>query len=220
MGRESKCGASSFWDLEDSNNVNEDSSHNDEEESGVNDNGNATISSLPHTTTNDSDSNDNENETKNPDAAKSSAECKTDLVVKLIDNKRKHTERKLSAAQRDAIILEEAREDRMFRRDLTEYLKSSTQVFATALESMSHSVAQMGSAFAQSMGILGMTENMHRFHQPCMNMNLNIQPRQIPGQPQHQQQNNGPFERVYRNLSSNMSPDNNSENNNFYAHLP
>ena len=98
MGRESKCGASSFWDLEDSNNVNEDSSHNDEEESGVNDNGNATISSLPHTTTNDSDSNDNENETKNPDAAKSSAECKTDLVVKLIDNKRKHTERKSSAA--------------------------------------------------------------------------------------------------------------------------
>ena len=220
MGRESKCGASSFWDLEDSNNVNEDSSHNDEEESGVNDNGNATISSLPHTTTNDSDSNDNENETKNPDAAKSLAECKTDLVVKLTDNKRKHMERKLSAAWRDAIILEEAKEDRMFRRDLTECLKSPTQVFATALENRSHSMAQMGSVFAQSMGILDMTENIHRFHQYLMNMNLNLQLQQISGQPQHQQQNNAPFERVYGHLSSNMSPDNNSENNNFYTHLP
>ena len=59
-----------------------------------------------------------------------SAECKTDLVVKLIDNKWKHMERKSSAAQRDVIILEEAREDRMFHRDLTESLKSSTQEFA------------------------------------------------------------------------------------------
>ena len=54
-------------------------------------------------------------------------------------------------------------------------------------------MAQMGSVFAQSMGILGMTENMHRFHQPFLNMNLNMQPRHIPGQPQHQQQNNAPF---------------------------
>ena len=36
--------------------------------------------------------NDNENEMENPDAAKSSAEYKTDLVVKLIDKKPKHIE--------------------------------------------------------------------------------------------------------------------------------
>ena len=108
----------------------------------------------------------------------------------------------------------------MFRRDLTECLKSPTQVFATALENMGHSMAQMGSVFAQSVGILDMTENMHRFHQSLMNMNLNLQLQQISGQPQHQQQNNAPFERVYGHLSSNMSPDNNSENNNFYTHLP
>ena len=69
---------------------------------------------MPHTTTSDSDSNDNENEMENRDAAKSLAEYKTDLVVKLIDNKWKHMERKLSAAQRDVILLEEAREDWMF----------------------------------------------------------------------------------------------------------
>ena len=42
------------------NNFNEDSSHNDEGESGVNDNDKATISSLSHTANNDSDSNVND----------------------------------------------------------------------------------------------------------------------------------------------------------------
>ena len=67
--------------LDDNNNVKEDFSHNDEGESGVNHNGDATISLLPRTTTNDLDSNDNENEMENPDTAKSSAECRTDLVA-------------------------------------------------------------------------------------------------------------------------------------------
>ena len=67
--------------LDDNNNVKEDFSHNDEGESGVNHNGDATISLLPRTTTNDLDSNDNKNEMENPDTAKSSAECRTDLVA-------------------------------------------------------------------------------------------------------------------------------------------
>ena len=77
----------------------------------------------------------------------------------------------------------------------------------------------MGSAFAQSMEMLDVTGNMDSFHQPPMNMNLNMQPRQIPRQPHHQQQNNDPCEPVYANLSI-ASPDNNSENINFFAHLP
>ena len=77
----------------------------------------------------------------------------------------------------------------------------------------------MGSVFAQSMEMLDVTENMDSFHQPPMNMNLNMQPRQIPRQPHHQQQNNDPCEPVYANLSI-VSPDDNSENINFFAHLP
>ena len=72
-------------------------------------------------------------------------------------------------------------------RDLIESLKSSTQVFATALENKSCSMTQMGSVIAQSMGILGMPESIHRLHEPLMNMNLNMQTQQIPGQPQHHQ---------------------------------
>ena len=78
-------------------------------------------------------------------------------------------------------------------RDLIESLKSSTQVFATALENKSCSMTQMGSVIAQSMGILGMPESIHRLHEPLMNMNLNMQTQQIPGQPQHHQQNNAPL---------------------------
>ena len=54
--------------LEDNNNDAEDSSHNDDGESG--DNGNASISPFPQTTTNDSDSNYNNNGMENLDAAK------------------------------------------------------------------------------------------------------------------------------------------------------
>ena len=82
---------------------------------------------------------------------------------------------------------------------------------------MSHSMAQMDQCLANPWGFRCDRKYMHRFHQPLMNMNLNIQPWQIPGQTQQQQQNNAPFKPVYRNLSSNMSPDNISENNNFYA---
>ena len=59
--------------LEDNNNDIEDSSHNNDGESGDNDKGNASILPSPQTTTNDSDSNDNNNEMENLDAAKSSA---------------------------------------------------------------------------------------------------------------------------------------------------
>ena len=121
-------------------------------------------------------------------------------------------ERKLSAAQRDAIILDEVE---TWLNIWNPELRCLLHDWKT-----SHSMAQMRSMFAKSMGILGITKNMHRFHPTLTNMNLNMQPGQIPGQIQHQKQNNAPFERLYGNLPSNMSPDNNSENNNFYAHLP
>ena len=76
-------------------------------------------------------------------------------------------ERRLSAAQRDTILLQEAKEDRMFRRELTDALKSSTHVFASALDNMSKSMAQMGSVFAQSMALFnGGIENNPRTYHP------------------------------------------------------
>ena len=41
-------------------------------------------------------------------------------VPKLIDNKRKHMERQLSAAQRNEILMNESKEDAQFKRDIAE----------------------------------------------------------------------------------------------------
>eukprot|EP00794_Sanderia_malayensis_P008481 gene8481-9385_t len=60
-------------------------------------------------------------------------------------------ERRLSAAQRESILLDEAKEEKIFRKELTDALKSSTQSFATALESMSKSMTEIGTVFAKSM---------------------------------------------------------------------
>jgi hypothetical protein len=46
-------------------------------------------------------------------------------VTKLIDNKRRHLERHLSSAQRDQILLDEAKEDARFRKDLTKAIREN-----------------------------------------------------------------------------------------------
>ena len=45
------------------------------------------------------------------------------VVGKLIDYKRKHLERKLSSAQRDQLLLQEAKEDNKFRKELSESIR-------------------------------------------------------------------------------------------------
>ena len=49
----------------------------------------------------------------------------TSVIPKLIDNKRKHLERSLSAAQRDALLMHGNRDVKMFRRELTDTLRES-----------------------------------------------------------------------------------------------
>eukprot|EP00794_Sanderia_malayensis_P002149 gene2149-2445_t len=44
---------------------------------------------------------------------------------KLIDNKRRHMERQLSAAQRDQLHLNEAKEDSQFKRDIAKGMRQS-----------------------------------------------------------------------------------------------
>ena len=63
---------------------------------------------------------------------------------------------------------------RDFREDLTEAMKSG----------VCRSTGKQGSLIStdrirdcQTMGMLGMKKNMHSYHQPFMNMNLNMQPR-------------------------------------------
>lgn len=51
----------------------------------------------------------------------------------LIDDKRQHVEKSLSARQRDQLLLKESREDAMFREELCDSIKQSNEMFAGAM---------------------------------------------------------------------------------------
>ena len=71
-------------------------------------------------------------------------------VPKLIDNKRKHIEKSLSASQRDQLLLAEAKEDSEFCKDLAEAMQHSTVSFSRALEGVSQSIMQIGAGLCRS----------------------------------------------------------------------
>lgn len=71
-------------------------------------------------------------------------------VPKLIDNKRKHLERNLSAAKRDALFLEESKNDKIFRKELTDAIKESTVSMAQALQGISQSMVQVSTVLGKS----------------------------------------------------------------------
>ena len=73
-----------------------------------------------------------------------------DHAAKLVDEKRKHLERRLSAAQRDALLLNEAKEDRAERKEFREMLKASNESFITALNNMSESMRAIGQCIARA----------------------------------------------------------------------
>ena len=75
-------------------------------------------------------------------------------VVKLVDNKRRHMERNLSAAQRDQILINEAKEDAQFRKDLTQALRESTESFSNSIKEVSAAMMGIGAGISQSVQML------------------------------------------------------------------
>lgn len=82
------------------------------------------------------------------------ASSSNSVVPKLIDEKRKHLQRKLSASQRDEILIGEAREEKLFRKEMAESLKTSTESFAGALNNISQSMVQISTSFSRSLEVL------------------------------------------------------------------
>ena len=75
-------------------------------------------------------------------------------VVKLIDSKRKHLEINLSSAQRDQILINEAKEDAQFRKDLTQAIRESTESFSTSIKEVSDAMRGVGTGISQSVQML------------------------------------------------------------------
>ena len=97
-----------------------------------------------------------------------------------IDNKRKHLERSLSAVQRDKILINEAKEDAMFRKEMTEAMKESTRSFSDSVERLSSSLEVMANSIGNSIEKLAQA----MCYQQPVNQNMFYQ--KLP--PRHQQQ--------------------------------
>ena len=72
-------------------------------------------------------------------------------VPKLIDEKRRHLEKGLSARQRDQLLLSEAKEDNLLRKEMCDALKESNKMFAEAMATMSASFVQVADSMRKLM---------------------------------------------------------------------
>ena len=79
---------------------------------------------------------------------------KESCIPQLIDNKRKNLERNLSAAQRDQLLVKEARDDSRFRKDMAEAMRESTKSFTESIQSVSKSMSDLGNGISRSIEML------------------------------------------------------------------
>jgi hypothetical protein len=81
-------------------------------------------------------------------------------VPKLIDDKRKHLQKTLPARQRDALLLEDAKEDKFFRRDLTDAFREIKKCIAEVFQGFTQAVVQMSAALGKSLVTAAQSSNM------------------------------------------------------------
>ena len=86
-------------------------------------------------------------------------------VPVLIDNKRKHMEQQLSAAQRDKFMMEEVREEREFRREFSQCMQESNSLFADSLKVLSSSMAALASSMQKSMDLMSQSYSTQQQYQ-------------------------------------------------------
>ena len=94
-------------------------------------------------------------------------------IPKLIDNKRKHLERQLSASQRDQIFINESKEEAQFKKDIAEAIRQSNQTLGQCMQQMSMSILQVAQ---------GMTRSVEVMSQAMVNQNVQS-PYQQPAMP-------------------------------------
>ena len=75
------------------------------------------------------------------------------IVPRLIDNKRKHLERNLSAAQRDQLCMKEMKNDVEFRKDL-QIVRESNNCFSNSVKEISTSMSDLSKGLCASVELL------------------------------------------------------------------
>ena len=103
-----------------------------------------------------------------PECLKRKAPCAADVVPHLIDNKRKFLEKKLSAAQRDKLLMEEAKQEMESRIAIADAMREASAKFNEAIDSISSSMNAMTSTIGKSIEILS-----HAMSSSCQPSNQN-----------------------------------------------
>lgn len=75
--------------------------------------------------------------TSNSNEATTRKRLASNPVPILIDIKRKHMKRQLSGAQRDKLLMQESKEEKEFRKGLSNSLKESNNIFAESMKAIS-----------------------------------------------------------------------------------
>ena len=101
----------------------------------------------------------------------------TPAIPNLIDAKRKHMEKTLSAAQRDKILMNDAKEDMNTRKQLIEVMKEGNRDFASAISKVSDSMSEVAGHFCKLLNVFPRT-NVH--HLPTISPYINICQLQLP----------------------------------------
>ena len=98
-------------------------------------------------------------------------------IPQLIDNKRKHLERNLGAAQRDQILFKEARDDAHFRKEMTEAMQESTKYFTESINTFTKSMTDLGNSISHSIDIIQtqQSSNQNQFYQNPPNIYTQMQ---------------------------------------------
>ena len=117
----------------------------------------------------------------NDEEPNTSNKRKGSCVPQLIDNKRKNLERNLSAAQRDQLLVKEARDDSRFRKDMADAMRESTKSFTESIQAVSRSMSDLGNGISRSIELLAQAMLMQTPHP----VNQNEFYQNIPPPPQN-----------------------------------
>ena len=114
------------------------------------------------------------------------------VVPKLIDNKRKHLEKTLSAAQRGQLTMKDIKGDAEFWQSLAQVMRESNETFSKSIKEISKSMSDLSKGLCSSMGLLAKSlgsQNLPPQHLP----HQNIYYQQYQQQPPNPQVDNGLF---------------------------
>ena len=90
------------------------------------------------------------------DSSKRKGKVSVSKIPKLVDNKRKHTEKSLSQAQRDHLLKSTAKEDMHLKKDMLAAFERSNKTLDDSISKMTTCLTSLGEGIASGMRMLAM----------------------------------------------------------------